>query len=89
MTGTAALLHERFDAQAVNRAIDEQGVTLVSLVPTMLARLLDARQGRPFPGTLRAGLIGGGPAEPALLERRPSTRCAPCRRPTSPRRPRR
>lgn len=68
MTGTAALLHERFDAQAVNRAIDEQGVTLVSLVPTMLARLLDARQGRPFPGTLRAGLIGGGPAEPALLE---------------------
>ena len=55
MTGTAALLHERFDAQAVNRAIDEQGVTLVSLVPTMLARLLDARQDVPSPGRSARG----------------------------------
>ena len=36
--GTAAVLHPRFDADAVNRAIDEEEITLVSLVPTMLAR---------------------------------------------------
>ncbi len=66
--GTATVLHSRFDAGAVNKAIDEEGVTLLSLVPTMLARLLRDRGGRPFPPTLRAALIGGGPVAPALLE---------------------
>ena len=68
MTGTAALLHDHFDAEAVSRAIDEDGVTLVSLVPTMLSRLLDVRKGRHFPDSLRAALIGGGPAAASLLE---------------------
>ena len=66
--GTGVLIHERFDPDAVSEAIDQDGVTLVSLVPTMLRRLLTARAGRPFPSTLRAALIGGGPIEPALLE---------------------
>jgi o-succinylbenzoate---CoA ligase len=42
-------------------------ITLVSLVPTMLARLLDA--GLDHPPTLRWALLGGGPIPPALLER--------------------
>lgn len=67
--GTAVLIHDRFDAGAVNRAIDEEGVTLVSLVPPMLERLLEARGGRPFPASLRAALIGGGPAPNPLLQR--------------------
>lgn len=65
--GTAALLHGRFDAGAVNRAIDQEGVTLVSLVPPMLERLLEARGASPFPDSLRAALVGGGPAPAALL----------------------
>jgi O-succinylbenzoic acid--CoA ligase len=44
-----------------------QGVTLVSLVPTMLSRLLDA--GLREPPTLRRVLLGGGPIAPALLGR--------------------
>lgn len=67
--GTAVLIHERFDAAAVNEAIDREGVTLVSLVPPMLERLLEARGGKPFPASLRAALIGGGPAPLELLER--------------------
>ena len=67
--GTAALIHDRFDADAVNRAIDEERVTLVSLVPPMLDKLLEARGTRRFPETLRAALIGGGPAPVALLQR--------------------
>jgi len=63
--GTTAVLHERFDAQAVVAALPE--CTLVSLVPTMLARVLDA--GVEAPGKLRCALIGGGPVPPALLER--------------------
>ena len=72
--GIAAVLHPRFDADAVNHAIDHDGITLLSLVPTMLRRLVTARAGRPFPATLRAALIGGGPMEAALLEESASLR---------------
>jgi O-succinylbenzoic acid--CoA ligase len=67
--GTAVLIHARFDPDAVNRAIDQDGVTLLSLVPLMLERLLDARSGRPFPDSLRAALVGGGPTPTELLRR--------------------
>jgi O-succinylbenzoic acid--CoA ligase len=44
-------------------------VTVVSVVSTMLARMLDARGERPYPAWLRAVLLGGGPAPRPLLER--------------------
>jgi o-succinylbenzoate---CoA ligase len=67
--GTSVLLHERFDTGAALAALMDSGerVTLVSLVPTMLARLLDA--GLENPPSLRWALLGGGPIAPALLER--------------------
>jgi O-succinylbenzoic acid--CoA ligase len=62
--GTTVVLHERFEAVAAARAINEEGVTLVSLVGTTLQRVLDAgAHGR---GALRCALIGGGPLAPAL-----------------------
>ena len=45
----------------------ERRITLVSLVPTMLSRLLDAGLSRP--PSLRWVLLGGGPIPGALLER--------------------
>lgn len=66
--GTAALVHEAFDPAAVNRAIDEEGVTIVSVVSAMLARMLDERGPRPYPPSLRCVLLGGGPAPRPLLE---------------------
>jgi O-succinylbenzoic acid--CoA ligase len=66
--GTGVLIHDGFDADAVNTAIDRDGVTVLSLVPPMLERLLRARGGRIFPTSLRAGLIGGGPIPAGLLE---------------------
>jgi len=67
--GTTAVLHERFDTDAVCAALmdPEQRVTLVSLVPTMLARLLHA--GLREPPALRWALLGGGPIPDALLAR--------------------
>ena len=65
--GTAAVLSERFQAGAVAATLADRGATLVSLVPTMLARLLDA--GLRDPPGLRAALVGGAAAPPALLER--------------------
>jgi O-succinylbenzoic acid--CoA ligase len=66
---TTAVVHSRFETGAVlDELMDvERRITMVSLVPTMLARLLDA--GLHSPPTLRWALLGGGPIAPALLER--------------------
>jgi o-succinylbenzoate---CoA ligase len=66
---TTAVLHGRFDTEGVLNELMDPGrrITLVSLVPTMLARLLDA--GLQSPPTLRWALLGGGPIPPPLLER--------------------
>jgi O-succinylbenzoic acid--CoA ligase len=66
---TTAVLHGRFDTEAVLSDLmdPDRRITLVSLVPTMLARLLDA--GLQEPPTLRWALLGGGPTAPALLDR--------------------
>jgi O-succinylbenzoic acid--CoA ligase len=67
--GTTAVVHGRFDAHAVNAAIDEAGVTVLSVVAGMLQRMLDARGATPYPPWLRCVLVGGGPVPEPLLER--------------------
>jgi len=62
--GTTVVLHERFDAAVALTAIDREHVTLVSLVPTTLERLLDI--GLRAPNSLRVALIGGGSLPPVL-----------------------
>jgi o-succinylbenzoate---CoA ligase len=66
---TTAVVHERFETEAVLEALmnGARRITLVSLVPTMLTRLLDA--GLVDPPTLRWVLLGGAPIGPGLLER--------------------
>ena len=64
---TTALVHERWDTERVLRALQDERVTVVSLVPTTLARLLDA--GLREPPALRTVLLGGAPIPPALAER--------------------
>jgi O-succinylbenzoic acid--CoA ligase len=66
--GTTAIVHERFETDRVLAALrDPDGPTIVSLVPTTLARLLDA--GLERPPALRWALLGGAPLPPALLAR--------------------
>ncbi|MCB8988957.1 MAG: o-succinylbenzoate--CoA ligase, partial [Ardenticatenaceae bacterium] len=66
LVGTAVDLHARFDLDAINEALDTKPITLISLVPTMLHRLLQARQ--TWPDTLRLVLLGGAAAPPDLLQ---------------------
>ncbi|MCC6792135.1 MAG: o-succinylbenzoate--CoA ligase [Thermomicrobiales bacterium] len=66
--GITAQIHGSFDPVAVNRAIDEEGVTIVSVVATMLRRMLAAHEEQPYPASLRCVLLGGGPAPRPLLE---------------------
>jgi o-succinylbenzoate---CoA ligase len=65
--GTTAVVHGRFETERVLHALDEQDVTLVSLVATTLARLLDA--GLEQPPKLRCALTGGGPVPAPLVAR--------------------
>jgi O-succinylbenzoic acid--CoA ligase len=67
--GTTAVVLERFDAETVAAHLSDPGerITLVSLVPTMLARVLEA--GLHDPPALRWALLGGGPIPPALVDR--------------------
>ncbi|WP_436910583.1 class I adenylate-forming enzyme family protein [Halosimplex marinum] len=65
--GTTTVIQREFDAEATARVLDEFGATAVSLVPTMLTRLLDA--GWDPAESLRFVLLGGAPASRELIER--------------------
>jgi o-succinylbenzoate---CoA ligase len=62
--GTTAVVHDGFDVERVARSLREDKITVVSLVTTMLARLLDA--GADLSGP-RAILVGGGPVPESIL----------------------
>jgi o-succinylbenzoate---CoA ligase len=62
--GTAVVVHDGFDVDRLAASLEGDGVTLVSLVATQLARLLDAGVDL-LP--LRAALVGGGPVPEEVL----------------------
>jgi len=66
--GTTAVVQATFDENAVNRSLRNDRITIVSVVSTMLQRMLDA-DNLPYPETLRVVLVGGGPVPGPLLER--------------------
>ncbi|HEV7769030.1 MAG TPA: o-succinylbenzoate--CoA ligase [Solirubrobacterales bacterium] len=63
--GTTAVIQDGFDADRVAASLAEDGITVVSLVTTMLTRLLDT--GADLSGP-RAILVGGGPVPEEPLE---------------------
>ena len=65
--GGSVLIHDRFDAAAVAAALKAGRVSIASLVPTMLHRVLDVDPG-PYQG-VKAVLLGGGPASRDLIGR--------------------
>lgn len=66
--GTTMDLWQRFDPQALAAALAHEPVTLLSLVPTMLVRLLDTGMPSGAPRALRLVLLGGAAATPELIE---------------------
>ena len=65
--GAGVLLHDGFNADAVAADLMRQPVTHLSLVPAMLARLLETGVAPP-PG-LRHAMIGGAALAPSLYEK--------------------
>lgn len=68
LDGTPLVLHPRFDAADVWQTLRADGVTLLSLVPTMLHRLL-AQGDVGAPPRLRCVLVGGAALAPDLAAR--------------------
>jgi o-succinylbenzoate---CoA ligase len=58
--GSAIVLHPRFDPERVSLSLDQDGITLASLVPTMFAEVLEARGKRPLDPRIRLIFLGGG-----------------------------
>src|SRR5262249_32678008 len=63
--GTAAVVHDGFAADRVAAALESDGITVVSVVATMLTRLLEVDADLAAP---RAILVGGGPVPEEPLE---------------------
>jgi O-succinylbenzoic acid--CoA ligase len=63
--GTGAVIHDGFETDRVADSLERDGITLLSLVPTQLQRLLDARVDLSGP---RAILVGGGPVPLEVIE---------------------
>ncbi|PSQ17224.1 2-succinylbenzoate-CoA ligase [Halobacteriales archaeon QS_8_69_26] len=68
--GTAVVVGrtaDGFDPERVHDRAADHGATAISLVPTQLRRILDARNG--VPDSLRFVLLGGGPVPEDLVRR--------------------
>lgn len=66
--GMTVVIHKKFDPLAVNQAIMEQEISIVSVVSNMLNRMIAALGDATYPAALRCMLLGGGPAPLPLLE---------------------
>lgn len=64
--GITVVLHAKFDDDAIVDSMQRHQITLISLVPTMLYRLM--KMPSAFPEQLRLILLGGAAASPELLE---------------------
>lgn len=64
--GMTVVLHQKFDVDEVKDSIERHRVTMISVVQTMLSRLLSRLA--ECPSSLRCLLLGGGPAPYAVLQ---------------------
>jgi O-succinylbenzoic acid--CoA ligase len=64
--GSSIVIHPTFETEAVSESLDRDGITFISLVPTMLRRLLESRLVT-FPASLRIVFLGGSPIPNFLI----------------------
>lgn len=67
--GMTAVIHEAFDAEEANHTICAKGVTVMSVVSSMLSQMMDKLGKDGYPESFRCMLLGGGPAPQVLLEK--------------------
>lgn len=67
--GMKMVLHDSFQTDKVIESIKSEKVTIMSVVTTMMSRLLEALGDEKLPDTFRCMLLGGGPAPLPVLEK--------------------
>lgn len=65
--GITMVVQKQFDSHVVNQSIQNDKITIVSVVSAMLKKMLDDLGTDQYPKTLRCLLLGGGPAPYPLL----------------------
>ena len=78
--GITAVVHPSFDEHAVNRAIDEDGITIVSVVATMLQRMLRRMMTSPIRPPSAARCWVAVPRRDPCLKSAPHSAFPLCRR---------
>jgi o-succinylbenzoate---CoA ligase len=71
VSGASLKISQSADSEEINDLIDSGDVSVVSVVPTVLERMLNKRENREYPKSLRAIIVGGGPVPETLLQRCP------------------
>lgn len=66
--GMPIILHSSFDPEAVNQAIMDEGVTIISVVSAMLTQMIEKLDMGSYPESFRCMLLGGGPAPKVILD---------------------
>ncbi|MDQ1144643.1 O-succinylbenzoic acid--CoA ligase [Bacillus sp. SORGH_AS 510] len=66
--GMPIVLHENFDVERTLEDITKKNVTIMSVVGTMLTKIIDTLEERRLPPHFRCMLLGGGPAPLPLLQ---------------------
>lgn len=74
LSGAQATIPPRFDAADLLARAEAGRVTIASLVPQTLDRVLEALGDRPWPAAWRVALVGGAAASPEALARCPVAR---------------
>lgn len=69
--GMAVRLVDHFDAEKINRIMVQEPVSMISVVPYMLKRLLSEQEATqvPYTDNFRGMLLGGGPVDQQILNR--------------------
>ncbi|MCK4728324.1 MAG: AMP-binding protein, partial [Desulfobacterales bacterium] len=62
LAGASVYVTHGFNCEETNSLIDASRITHLSLVPTMLQRLIESRGDEPMPDTVKVILLGGAPA---------------------------
>lgn len=66
--GMPIVLHDHFDVEETIKDIQEKKVTIMSVVGTILTRIVEGLRDRRLPSHFRCMLLGGGPAPLPLLQ---------------------
>ena len=69
LAGASVYVTHGFNCEETNSLIDASKITHLSLVPTMLHRLIESRVDEPMPDTVKVILLGGAPAPKKMVEK--------------------